>query len=1310
MRSFYVVFSLVMLCSLLNAQNLVPNANFKDHKICPSGAGEFNADNWLNPINPSFGSTPDYFHECSGTIAGVPTNFVGFQEAQSGGAYAGLATYEETLGFREYIQAKLNTPTITGACYRLTIVYCPSENAGFSDGLGMFLSEGSPASYTGQDAQMEKTIIQESMDEWHTLTMDYISPGGETHVTIGNFNGNGDTNHVPNGTQFPTFGYYYIDSVAVENISVYSEDVPIDIGADMEVCLDDFPITINSNLPDQENFWSTGETGSSIQVFEPGAYFVETYLPCEYGADTITISIIEEPSFSVDNLTLCSGDSVTVAVDGALGEYAWDDGSVGSEFELTESGSYGVTLTYDCGEVVEEFFVSEIYDIEIPLTQDLEFCETDLPQVVQFAAFNDGINQFLWQDGTEAPGYLITEPGEYGVLIYNQCFSDSVGFTVDVEMDFPTSVDFTDTIACLGEEKEINIDFENVVYEWQDGSTEGSYVASGPGLYSVTVSNICRIEVFEFEIHAAEETSLDLGSDISICPGDSVLISSPNGSMIEWSTGAFSESIWVSESGEIVGQIDGYCGMAMDTIMISLDGMAPEVSVPDSLLLCAGDTISIVAADQVSGVEFSWNTGSEDASIEVFEAGLYIVSGENNCGLVTDSVVVVLGEALAEPGLSDQYAICPGDSLSLSVLTNGAFVEWSTGLTDSSIVLYEADQYYVSLTNSCGSKVDSFELIYSPTLNAIDLGEDVGICANGSVELDESGIDGNYVWSTGSTETTIELNMPGTYWLDIEGTCNTVSDTIEILDLGDVPEIDLGSDVSFCEGDTVYVGVGSADVDEVLWNTSSTDLEIAIFSAGTYIVIGTNACGSDSDTIQAVINNEVPTIDLGADQIICPGDSVLLDVGSVAGDIAWNTGESTSSIYVSASGMYIATLSSSCGSSTDTFQLEVSEAAPSLDLGEDVELCAGEVLEFDIDAETGTTILWSDGGETGVNAFTETGTIWLELSNYCGMVRDSMELTIIPEIAPVQLPEDVTICDDASYVIESGIQGTEVDIEWSTNAVESMITVDASGWYWVTASNSCFEDRDSIRVDFFERAEPFDLGMDDTICSGESIILEAFQGDEFIYTWQDASNSSDYTITESGSYSLEVSNECGTETDEINVLVLTDEITDVPLEDRYVLCNDVPLSIDLTNVVIESVLWNDGSTALERVLTEPGTYIVELINTCSDSIFQFELEHENCLTELIYIPNTFSPNEDGVNDYFSIWISDNWLSPEIKVSMYNRWGEQVFYSEDPSFSWDGRFKGKLVNPGVYVYYFELEVEIDGERTLIRETGDVTVVK
>ncbi len=1292
----------------LPAQNLVPNANFDLFTSCPSSPATFTAQDWFNPLPPNQ-STPDYFNECAGTTMGVPTNFAGFQPSEAGSGYCGVVTYESSTSYREYITAPLNSATLAGGCYELSIFYSPAENVGFSDNLGLLLTDGVPTSFIGQIPQMKKTTVQESLTEWHVLTFQYVSPGGETHVTIGNFDTNANTTHVPNGT-FGSFGYYYIDSVAVQYIGTPSSDVEVELGDDIEICASDFPVTITSSNTDAFNVWSTGETGVSIDVNAPGQYFVQSYVNCEYGTDSIEISIIEDPTLSIDDQVLCVGSDYTIEVDPSLGDYEWDDGSTGTEYVVTEAGSYSVTLTHTCGEILEDFEVDVIQDIEIPFQEDLELCEYDLPYVVDFIELDDGVNEFLWTDGSDAPGIIITGLGEYGLQVFNDCFSDEISFNVDVSLDFPNFVDFTDTIACDGEQKVINIGFFDVDYEWNDGSTEPFYLANGPGLYSVTISNFCRTQVFEFEIDAAEEETLDLGSDVSICPGDSVLILSPDGSNITWSTGQVDSEIWVKEAGVLIGQAAGLCGVIADTIMISLDGMAPEVSVPDSLLLCAGDTISIVATDQVSGVEFSWNTGSEDASIEVFEAGLYIVSGENNCGLVTDSVVVVLGEALAEPGLSDQYAICPGDSLSLSVLTNGAFVEWSTGLTDSSIVLYEADQYYVSLTNSCGSKVDSFELIYSPTLNAIDLGEDVGICANGSVELDESGIDGNYVWSTGSTETTIELNMPGTYWLDIEGTCNTVSDTIEILDLGDVPEIDLGSDVSFCEGDTVYVGVGSADVDEVLWNTSSTDLEIAIFSAGTYIVIGTNACGSDSDTIQAVINNEVPTIDLGADQIICPGDSVLLDVGSVAGDIAWNTGESTSSIYVSASGMYIATLSSSCGSSTDTFQLEVSEAAPSLDLGEDVELCAGEVLEFDIDAETGTTILWSDGGETGVNAFTETGTIWLELSNYCGMVRDSMELTIIPEIAPVQLPEDVTICDDASYVIESGIQGTEVDIEWSTNAVESMITVDASGWYWVTASNSCFEDRDSIRVDFFERAEPFDLGMDDTICSGESIILEAFQGDEFIYTWQDASNSSDYTITESGSYSLEVSNECGTETDEINVLVLTDEITDVPLEDRYVLCNDVPLSIDLTNVVIESVLWNDGSTALERVLTEPGTYIVELINTCSDSIFQFELEHENCLTELIYIPNTFSPNEDGVNDYFSIWISDNWLSPEIKVSMYNRWGEQVFYSEDPSFSWDGRFKGKLVNPGVYVYYFELEVEIDGERTLIRETGDVTVVK
>jgi len=95
----------------------------------------------------------------------------------------------------------------------------------------------------------------------------------------------------------------------------------------------------------------------------------------------------------------------------------------------------------------------------------------------------------------------------------------------------------------------------------------------------------------------------------------------------------------------------------------------------------------------------------------------------------------------------------------------------------------------------------------------------------------------------------------------------------------------------------------------------------------------------------------------------------------------------------------------------------------------------------------------------------------------------------------------------------------------------------------------------------------------------------------------------------------------------------------------------------------------------------------------------------------VYVPNAFSPNQDGNNDFFIIYGG-----PEVtrvkNIRIFNRWGALVFSDEnfptdDPSHGWNGMFKGKPVNPGVFVYQFEIEF-VDGYTKTYK--GDVTIMR
>jgi gliding motility-associated-like protein len=88
----------------------------------------------------------------------------------------------------------------------------------------------------------------------------------------------------------------------------------------------------------------------------------------------------------------------------------------------------------------------------------------------------------------------------------------------------------------------------------------------------------------------------------------------------------------------------------------------------------------------------------------------------------------------------------------------------------------------------------------------------------------------------------------------------------------------------------------------------------------------------------------------------------------------------------------------------------------------------------------------------------------------------------------------------------------------------------------------------------------------------------------------------------------------------------------------------------------------------------------------------------------LYIPNAFSPNGDGKNDELKIYAR---FVKEFNWSVFNRWGEKVFETNDINFGWDGRYKGVLQPPSVYVYY--LTVTYLNNKT-VHNQGSVTLIR
>jgi gliding motility-associated-like protein len=91
----------------------------------------------------------------------------------------------------------------------------------------------------------------------------------------------------------------------------------------------------------------------------------------------------------------------------------------------------------------------------------------------------------------------------------------------------------------------------------------------------------------------------------------------------------------------------------------------------------------------------------------------------------------------------------------------------------------------------------------------------------------------------------------------------------------------------------------------------------------------------------------------------------------------------------------------------------------------------------------------------------------------------------------------------------------------------------------------------------------------------------------------------------------------------------------------------------------------------------------------------------------LFIPNVFSPNGDGQNDFWQLFGNMSAIK-QLDVKVFNRWGEKVFESNDLYFQWDGSYKSQKQQPGVFVYYLDV-VWVDNN-SMKSYKGSITLLK
>ena len=272
------------------------------------------------------------------------------------------------------------------------------------------------------------------------------------------------------------------------------------------------------------------------------------------------------------------------------------------------------------------------------------------------------------------------------------------------------------------------------------------------------------------------------------------------------------------------------------------------------------------------------------------------------------------------------------------------------------------------------------------------------------------------------------------------------------------------------------------------------------------------------------------------------------------------------------------------------------------------------------------------------------------------------------------LGPDTSFCGNDVKILDGG---RAVDYLWDNGITDSTRVINQPGTYWVRLSNSCGESYDTINVLNIYDPPVIKLPPDTSICTGDSIILDAGD-DSLLSIWQGNDTSRFYVAKIEGFYQLEKTDSNGCHNMEgLNLSI--DEYPEINLGPDTTLC--IGHNLIFNGKSQGFYLWQDGSTDSSFTVKEAGTYYVSVRNACGEVHDSCEVLYEDC-HQVIWVPNAFTPNEDGLNDIFLPYVEN---ADNYHLYIFDRWGKLIFETRDQNKGWNGYYKGKKAGEDTYVW-------------------------
>jgi gliding motility-associated-like protein len=508
----------------------------------------------------------------------------------------------------------------------------------------------------------------------------------------------------------------------------------------------------------------------------------------------------------------------------------------------------------------------------------------------------------------------------------------------------------------------------------------------------------------------------------------------------------------------------------------------------------------------------------------------------------------------------------------------------------------------------------------------------------------------------------------------------------------------------------------------------------------TLIVSDITSCNG-SDTMQKIITVLNNTIDTLSDIMFCLGQSANIGITSLPAQgltYLWTPSDYLSNPNISdpianPPNDITYTLLITGSECSQTFIQHVNVIDIVANAGNDTTICTTPITLYGSGSgDTNLFYIWSSNinftdtlnssllDNFAVIQPTSTHTYYLQVSNGLCYDIDSVKINLyqISTNYQIQNTSCYDICD-GSATVEVDNAHLPVTFNWSNGADSVFIDSLCAGTYYITITDAegCIK-YDSLLIDSPQQLIANIVSSPETCpdaCNGSLSISASGGTPPYSYLWSNGFNSSSVNNLCVGEYVCTVTDANNCKTFDSDSVILNYIFIDaMAWVDHDTIYEGQSTSIHSTYYPNVSYHWSpplylENPTIPSTIATPPqsmtyiimmddgnGCYFYDTINIVVLEVF--------CEEPHIFIPNSFTPNGDNLNDV--LYVYGNYIE-SLHLAIYNRWGQKVFETNDKYVGWDGYYNGNLAPPGVYDYYLEVYCY---NKEKFQKKGNITLLR